>query len=350
MTMNIQYLSLTMRETVIIRSSLDITDPTYVLAAAEKNILNILKERFEKKCYRYPAGSDSPSNSKASLYIDEVIEIVSHTESQISTLGSSVDNNINNIEFRVSAIRCTQGEILNGCVIAQVVPQSNGIILMRQPCMHMLIPASEDAKAIGERKYISVVVDKVSHKYGKSIISIGGAPMLGFIKTPAYRINADFISGTTYVFLRDIYSEKFANEAEELSAIQEDKDDFDRRTRLRDHLYGCKDFNRRQEVPKGCKVISVNDLMDSSKIKSGWYFRYVARDMDSEDVFFTEDEKNIPAGIVKETRIGGQDAFSALMRHYYQGMVLLREWTFIYKGEIEKSHGNLWKILNKNKV
>lgn len=337
-----------MYETVIIRSSLDISDPTYVLASIEKNILNILKERFEKKCYRYPAGSDSVS--KASLYIDQVLEIVSHTDPQISTLGSSIDCSINNIEFKVSAIRCTQGEILNGCVITQIVPQSNGIILMRQPCMHMLIPASEDAKAIGERKYISVVVDKVLHRYGKSIISIGGAPMLGFIKTPAYRVNADLINGSAYTFLKEIYTNKFNDEREELEAIKQEQDDFDRRTRLRDHLYGCKDFSRRDEVPKGCKVLSVNDLMDSSKIKSGWYFRYVTRDMDSEDVFFCEDEKNIPAGIAKETRIGGQDAFSALMRHYYQGMVLLREWTFIYKGETEKSHGNLWKILNKNKV
>jgi len=150
--------------------------------------------------------------------------------------------------------------------------------------------------------------------------------------------------------LRGIYTEKFKDEDEELEALRADEGDSDRRERLREHLYGCKDPSRRKEIPAGCKIVSVRDLMDPAKVKSGWYFRSVLRDMDSEDVFFCEDEKNIPRDIVHEIRIPGQDALSSLMRHYHQGMVLLREWTYIYKGDNEKTHGNLWKVLNKNKV
>jgi hypothetical protein len=336
-----------MKEIAIIRSSLDINDPTYVLADPVKNILNILKERFEKKCYGRPG--ETPT-SGSSMYVDEVLEIVSHTEPQISQLGNSVQCHINNIEFKVSAVRCTQGEILNGCSVGQLVSQSGLIILRRQPCMHIAVPATEDAKAIGERKYMSVIVHRADHKYGKSIIVINATPLFGFIKTPAFRVNIGGMSSMNFNVLKGIYSEKFKEEDEELEAIGRDKDDYARRERMRGYLYGCKDTSRREEIPAGCKVISVRDLMDQTKVKSGWYFRSVLRDMDSEDVFFCEEEKNIPKEIAHETRIHGQDALSAMMRHYHQGMVLLREWTFIYKGENEKTHGNLWKILAKNKI
>lgn len=334
-------------EVVIIRTSLDIKDPTFVFANPETNILNIVKERFEKKCYKYPTGSGS-ANEGTSLYVDKVMKIVSHTEGINDNNGSSILCRINNIEFMVSAIRCTPGEILNGCNVTQVHPSY--ITLVRQPCIHIIIPNNDDIKVVGEGKYMSVLVDRVVHKYGKSIIAISGKPMLGFIKTPAFRINKDHMPESAFSFLRNIFAPKFKDEDEEMVALNGDKDSSDRRARLRDYLYGCKDVSRRNEIPPGCSVISVRDLMDSSKIKSGWYFRCVIRDMDSEDVFFTEDEKNIPKDITRETRISGQDALSTLMRNYYQGMVMLREWTVIYGGETEKTHGNLWKVFAKNKI
>jgi hypothetical protein len=333
-----------MYEKIIMRSPLQFGNPLFVLSNSGKNILNILKERFEKKCHKHPDDSDT-----GSFYVEKVIRVVSHTEPVVSQLGSDTTCSINNIEFEVDAIRCLPDEILNGCIVGANVPNAGMTILMRNPCMHILILATEDSKLIGEGKYISVVVNKAVHKYGKSLIVISGIPLFASIKTPAFKVDKDKFTAADANSLKIIYSEKFASEAAELDAIKEVKSNFDRRSRLRDHLYGLKDFGKRNEVPKGVKVVNVKDFMDPAKIKSGWYFRSIMRDMDSEDVFFCEKEEDIPADVQKETRLYSRDAFSSLMRHYHQGMVTLREWTFIYDGDMEKAHSNLWRIFNNNK-
>jgi hypothetical protein len=313
--------------TKLITVGLDILNPINVCSDIHSNILNILIDKYEKKCFR-------------GCYIQSINKIVKMDDCYINQEGPPNQATMGVI-FEVTAIIYPIGEIVNGCKVVKKDKKTG--IICSSDYASILLNYEDAFDSIQVNQIISVRVGGARYNIGTSKISINAIPFLPFIAPIVYKINPATIS--IKETLQDIL--KYIAEEEKLaeSLKQKNAKGWEFFEKL---IYN---YKADQEAPKGAKVLKLQDLINGKVDK----IKYLSRDQRINLVhpitYGYDEMKDLPTGVNLKEGLALNDIMMLLFGDYYNNLKTVREMLQIYGNpEMLESHKNLWLIFRKYKA
>lgn len=305
--------------TKVITVSVDIRNPINVCGDLENNMMNILRDKYEGKCYK-------------SALIIKIANIVAISDCYINQLGEPTFGTVD-VMFEAQVQYYDEGEIVTGCVI--VNKDSYGITCMTEHACIMIATEPNIQSLVKDQK-IAIRVVKALYKIGASKISINGVPYLPMKKYYIYRV---FVEPSVNI------GDYLAPILNRIKAEQESVVESNARKFFEHIIYAFKEISS----PQG-KTVTFGEAISSAN-----QFKLIGRDTKmhplTDSLQFYEDLPNDPNAILFATEMPVHVALLRLFEEYCGNMQCVREMLEIYKSETEfASHKNLWAIFAKFKV
>lgn len=306
-----------------ITTSIDIENPIDIYTAPDKNLIIILRDRYEGKCFR-------------SCYIIQVISIIDTSECIIDTHGNDSSGTVN-IKFDARVIEYLQGEIINGCEIKSKTPTSVTLSTREADIYMKPSPLFESIK---EKQLMPLRVWQSSYQQGTSKASINATPYLPVSKQSIYfTTSAKFSAKESTVI------------AGYISAIRKEEELRDKI--VEENAQGWKYFNDLmyayktvKPAPSDAEEINIFDL--ATGITEGYYSRDLTMDMSKSAVHRFPSVKNQNDAIVSFTP---SKVVEFILCDYLNYIKHIRGMVETYNTkELLISHKNLWAIYTKSKL
>ena len=146
-----------MHITKIIKHGFDIDDPISFCSDIDVNLLSLIKNTFEHKCFR-------------SCYIESINKIIQYSELEVDQEQNHTFCKVH-VKFEVSATVYHPGEIINGC---KVTKKLNEVIICETDKATIWLNTHKYLSSVTEGQLISIRVGKVKYEIGYNKISING--------------------------------------------------------------------------------------------------------------------------------------------------------------------------------
>lgn len=300
---------------------IDITYPLDIFADAETNLLNILAEKYEGKCF-------------SNYFITKVNKIIRRSECLIQS-GCDTFGSMNMI-IEVDAIKYNQGDIITGCVIRN--KDKSGIIIAVTPTCAVCLDAQDIFNVLKQDNIITVRVGLSKYHPGSDKININAYPFLPEKKRIIY-----YISNETKDVPDDLYKDMLNRINAEEKRVAELK-----KTNSKgwDFFYNLfYPYKAKQNIGKDEKTLSVKDVVDI-KLAAGYYTRDPKIHMADPLIVFSPDKSD---GKLVDN-FGPSVCKMALLKSYLDGMTVIREHVEIYNEKLLKEHVPLWTMYTKQKM
>jgi hypothetical protein len=146
-----------MRIKKFVEYGFDIDNPISFASNIEHNLLYLIRQLFEKRCF-------------ASCYINRVTRVVKHTDLEINSVGTSTFGKIGAI-FEIEGIELLPGEIIPNCLILPKVSDKVTIAMTDIVTMHL--ENHNVTSVLSEGMYISVEITSCRYQpFSDKIIAI----------------------------------------------------------------------------------------------------------------------------------------------------------------------------------
>jgi DNA-directed RNA polymerase subunit E'/Rpb7 len=302
---------------------IDITHPLDIFADAETNLLNILAEKYEGKCF-------------SNYFITKVNKIIRRSECMIQS-GCDTFGSMNMI-IEVDAIKYNQGDIITGCVIRN--KDKSGIIIAVTPTCAVCLDAQDIFNVLKQDNIITVRVGMSKYPPGSDKININAYPFLPEKKKIIY-----FISNLPEPNIPDdLYKDMLNRINTEEKRITELKKTNNKGWDFFYNLFYP--YKTKQNIGKDEKTLSVKDIVDN-KLAIGYYTRDPKINMAEASIVFSPDKPNDGKLI---DNVGTNVCKMALLKSYLDGMTVVREHVELYNEKLLKEHVPLWTMYTKQKI
>jgi|SRR3989344_6088836 len=304
-----------MRVTAMITVGVDIQNPIDVFSDPDINLLNILAEKYEGRCYFH-------------YYIVKVTKIIRRSECMIQAGSDTIGKMTVIIE--IDAIRYEVGDVITRCLVMN--KDKSGIVIATGPYCAISMDTQDIFAAIKKNNIITVKVGATKYSPGADKISINAYPFVPGKKPIVYHI-AD--EKADYSMFKEILGEITAEEQLGEETRKKNKKGWDFFHTI---LYPFKTETK----PKGT-MMSVKDI--ATKVTApGYYIRDPHIYMYEPTIVYTEKYEGDAI-----TKLNTDACILSLLKHYLDGMRIIREHVEIYDEETTKSNTALWAIYNKLK-
>lgn len=304
-----------------IQVGVDIKDPIGV-ATDENNLLEILRNRFEGKCYN-------------KCFIEKITKIVRMGECVIEQTGHPTLGTIPVI-FLAEVIEYGAGEIINNCVVQQV---NNEMIVCSTNTAAILIKFHPMFKSIRTGQIISVRVGRAQYRINTEKISVSAVPFVPGTGCGVYKITeGDFITESVKKMLEEI-----AAEEKRLAAMA--KND----TKLYESFKKLLYARDTDAMPKGCTVIDLKKIVSRGveKYVGKFITRHFLQDLSLYKAVIMNEADDLPGGVYQHVEIDA--VMFEILNDYYSYIKTLGDYIEIYSSpKILEDHKNLWLIYKKN--
>jgi len=305
--------------TKLITVSIDVKNPINVCSNLNVNVLNILKDKYEGKCY------------KGALIL-RIVAISAISDCYIGQLGAPSFGTID-VMFEAEVLYYNEGEIITGCTI--VNKDNLSITCITDNACIML--ANTMPSLVKDQK-ITIRVAKSLYKIGSNKISVNAVPFLPSKKYHIYRIvvNPTINLGEYLQPIRDLIV------AEEAQIVENNARKF-----FEHIIYAYKELAQ----PSG-KTVTVEAAIKSISGENPPI--YIARDTRMSplkgELQLYEKAPEDPNGVVFAVELPAHEALLRLLEDHYGVLKAVREMVDIYSGEKDfAAHKNLWAIYAKLK-
>lgn len=182
----------------IIERGFDIDDPIAFALEGENAVRNMLERKFVGRCY-------------ARCYIMSIDEILRQSECRVNTDGRNTFGQIN-VQFAVSAITYTMGEVINGCTIKS--KDKGSFITCSTEHANIYLDTNKILEAIPIGAKISVRIIDSEYRINADKISINAIPFTFIVTPTAYNIGSvnteiDQVEAARYLEMIETEEKKF---------------------------------------------------------------------------------------------------------------------------------------------
>ena len=311
-----------MRITTTLIVGIDITHPLDIFADAETNILNILAEKYEGKCY-------------SNYFITKVNKIIRRSECMIQS-GSDTYGTMNLI-IEVDAIKFNQGDIITGCVIRN--KDKSGIIIAATSNSAICLDAQDIFNVLKQDNIITVRVGLSKYPPGSDKINVNAYPFLPEKKQISYYISQDTTSADLYkdILNRIEQEEKHVNEIKKVNS------------KGWEFFYNLFYPYKSKQILGKNKTLSVKELV-GDKLPEGYYTRDPKINMAEPLITYSPDKPPLDDNSKLIDNLGSSVSKMALLKSYLDGLTIIKEHVEIYNDKLLKEHVPLWTMYTKYKV
>lgn len=305
-----------------IETVLDITNPIEIYSDPDNNILNILRDKYEGKCY-------------SNCFILKVKKIIKRSECIIQQNTDTCNGSVACI-FEVDAIIYRNDEVISGCLVKNKDKQ--GLIIASSQYASICLNSQDIFNAVRNDLIIPVRVGKARYNILSDKISVNAVPYVPNNSYIYYYIGNYNHEAAQF---NDIIT-KIGEEEAKMAEIK--KKNIKGWSFFSTILYPYKD---KQTIKS--KTVSVKD-MALRKNAEGYYCR-------DPKIHMSENLVTVQTGVPNAdnvTIVKELDA-AAIILHmlydYFDGMRIIREFVEIYNTEnLMHLHKPLWAIYNKLKT
>lgn len=320
-----------MRISKTIETALDIDDPISLANEPEKTLLNLLRAKFEGKCYN-------------ECLIDKITEIKRRSSIRINNKGANCFGQINVI-FQVDALVFVRGEIIVNCKIVSS-GSTNGIIMAESDRVNVFTePPKDVAGALTPGLYIMIVVAEAGYISGSNVISINGQIFMPRSTALIYNIlpEDNIITPDDLILLKP-FIEKITEEQTRASKLGAEKNVS--KTLFQDLVHYYKD-RKPNPAPIGGSYIDILDLIKAEKLQ----FAAIARDKGLEQ---TEPKivayKDAPKEENPGPNVTARQAIANVLFDYYCYLKAQNDFADFYSPKLIEANKNIWKMMIKGKA
>lgn len=309
---------------------LDINDVIGLATDLNRNLMNIISDRYIGICYQ-------------GCLIKSITRIVKHGTIEINQDGNPDMGHICVI-FDVVGVQYSKGEIISGCNIDNV-DAKNAIICSNENASIILLPHDTKIPLTSLRKDQKISIRVVESKYniGARKISVMGWLMVPTRNCIIYKYTPK-VTADTRSYLSDIIEAVKAEETKIQELKSKKPKGFEFFSQL---LYAYPD---EQKPPTGAKTASIFDVIDG-KVKEG---AFITRDPriqpTSSSVHVYSATSSLPPGSKMHPEPNDKNILLILLGDYLNHLRAVREMVEVYDSpEMMTSHANLWRIYGKAK-
>lgn len=302
----------------------------------EQNILELLKHKYEKRCY-------------AKCYILQINKIVRRGECIINQDGAPSFGQIS-VMFEADVIEYAAGEVITGCVVKKHDPRARTLICSTNHA-YVMLASSDELQSIAEGQIIPIQVGVCRYPIGGDKIVINAIPYVPSRMAFAYHVDMANIPAPALNEVKKILTGRIGSlvRQEEQLAEETRKARPDRWDVFEKLVYP---YVEQQKPPAGARVLSIkdiiNDIVDAgsgggSTLKS---VKYICRDprakLTTPDVYVFD--KQPPADYtVMDVPLSA--VLAGILQNYADHLRIVRELIEVYHtDELIAKHRNLWAI------
>jgi len=307
-----------------IEVAVDISDPIG-LYTDPNNILYILANKFEGRCYR-------------GCYITKINRIIRMGDCIINQDGSP-NFGILPVIMEVTAVVYSAGEVINGAVVQN--KDKSGIITCNTDTACILLMGHTLLSSITSGQIISIRVRESKYSQGSDKISISAIPYLFANKSAVYKLGP---LSSDFKVLAEGVMERITAEEEARDTLQKTKA---LPWRFFDNiLYG---YSTEQKPPPGATPVGIMDIING--VKSPIYISQDERLNGSSAQVYAYTKEQFPEKSITLFEIPPDCVMLNLLESYCGHLRTIREMIEIYNTEaLVASHRNLWQIFKKARL
>lgn len=303
--------------TKIFHCSLDIENPISIMRNADNAVMNILRNTYEKKCYK---------NS----YILKILEIVERSPCTVCQDGDPKLATMK-VSFKAQAIYYNTNEIIADCKMIN----KNQIMMAKNDIVYAMISMSRQFESIVQDQYLPIRVAKSKYKLGSPAITVSAVPLTPFDKTHnvIYTYNGNDISNIDEI--NSVIA--IAQEEQKLSEKYKNNELYNK---IVDLLYPYKSYKKIDEK----NLVSLLDIKKLPK-GNGYIGRNIASKITSDLVLFSTSEEYFEYTIIINNATPA-NAIINLLYDYISRMQMLRIYTDLFdnKPDLLEKNNNVFKI------
>lgn len=304
-----------MRVEKVLETSLRVANPLSFARDIRGGIIGMLNRDLLHRCFK-------------GCYIEEIKDIIKHSEIFISTDGDRSDGKVD-VMFRVVASVYYVGEIITG---AKVTHKERGIIFAETPKCQIFMNFHKTLETISEGQIISVRVGTVKYSPYSSQVSINAYPMLPITKPTVYKLSTVDKTSPEIVSALAQHTEAVAK-LEAAKAAQPKSYEF--------FVGLLHAYKTPPPTPSGASVVDVKDLAGTI----GYAVRGPELSPESSSVYVYRDPPSPPNESFDEVA-----AIVQLINECTSSIQTLAEMTLVYDSALITSHRNYWLTLIKSKI
>lgn len=302
----------------LIEVGLDLQKPVEVYSNLNDNVLNILKNTYEGKCFR-------------ECYIITIDDIIDISDGYVANTGNDSYVKIY-VRFAATVREFTLGEVITGC---KVTEKKAGIIICNTEYASVYLKENKLLSGVRIGQLIPVKFGSAKYSIGNNKISIKGLPFIFTNEPVAYHININSFSTDDLKFFDDVMKRVDYEEEQRKILLNENSSGVNFFDKL---LYAWK---TEQQTPKNATVVSLPDMIRNNKLNTGYVSLDNRLNMSSGSVYVFKDKP-------QTHKLLGDDAKAAIyhmLEQYSSHLRTIREMITIYNSkELLTNHNNIWQI------
>lgn len=293
----------------------------------EKNLMNVLMDRFEGYCYK-------------SCFIHKILRIIKRSECVIDQNDLDAFGKVS-IQFEAEVEIILKGDIINGCKVER--KNAYGITICTRDNLVIGFTPHPMFNSVAEGQLMSIRVIGCKYQIGHPQITANGTPFM-YAQGEVFKI-------TEAMDDNDVKYLQAANAKVATEKVLFDGMNAALRTTFSALLCA---YKTQPKMPRGASKIDINDTTALKKIKDAYIVRDYREDLTKPVAYVYKNAEDVAAAYPDariESLLPTRGVVLNVIHEYANYMKMVREMADIYNTpDAFLKHKNMWKIFKKLKL